>query len=547
MNDRMEKIKENTYLTSIIPGKEVRAVFYGRVSTDNEEQKDSCENQLYLAKCFVSKHPNISLVDELIDNGISGKNAIGRPAFTLLIKMITSGEIDLILTKSMSRLHRDEETAIILRRLCMENDVAILVLENEQIIDFDDEGAMFMQSIQSIVDAQYVARQSKYGRMTHKIRCEKKELSAKDICFGYNWNKETKTITINEEEAEIIREIFDMYLYEQKNPQDIVESLKRRGVSNRFSRVDFSSGYINKIIKNEKYIGRFYINKRTTKLGKGMNGKSKRINLPKEEWILIEREDLRIVDQDVYDLAGRLRASRQTTYQTCDKEMVRKRFEGTHAFSNKIKCSCCGQFYKHDMARKARDLPVYRISSHKGCSNKINRIEESVVNDMVVSSIKRMLLTKEKSINNIEALLCKSIEELASNEGEIKKIDKELVSLSKEMNKLSRVLMDEDILSNMQLKKMYLSNIESVQANIDALNTKKNELSIKMDKKAIDEKITHLRKAISEFVEVTTLTRERVLRNVKEIVIKEDGDIDLVLTSGLSYVGKYQLQDVRYP
>lgn len=43
-----------------------------------------------------------------------------------------------------------------------------------------------------------------------------------------------------------------MYLYEQKNPQAIATFLKKRGVANRFSRVDFSSEYINNHIRTQK-------------------------------------------------------------------------------------------------------------------------------------------------------------------------------------------------------------------------------------------------------------------------------------------------------
>lgn len=546
MNSKMEQIRDSVFATSFLPGKEVRAVFYGRVSTDNETQKDSCENQLFMAETFLRKHPNITLVEKFVDDGISGKNAVSRKRFMAMIALIEEGEVDLIITKSMSRLHRDEQTAYYLRDLCEENDVTIFILENEQLLDFEDDDAMFIQSIQALMDAQYVQRQSKYGRMTHKTRCERKELSAKDICFGYNWDSTTKTISINEEEAEVVREILNSYVYEQKMPAEIAKNLISKGYSNRFSRVDFTAGTINKIVQNEKYIGKFYINKRTNKLGKGMNGKSKRIALPKEQWILVDRPDLAIVDEELFSLAVRLRESRQTTYFSGEKSEVRKRFEGKHDFSNKVRCACCGKYYRFDFSDRARTIPIYRIGSHKDCPNKNSRIQEAFLREAVETSIKRMLKEKEDSIHRVEDLLCKNIETLTSNEGEFTRINKEIARLNKEIDKLSDALLDKDIRANEKLKNSFITKLNNAQNEIEGLEIRKKELEVEVDTSSIKEKIAHLTEAIKEFVEVKELNRDRVLRNIKEITIDEEGNLKLVLSSGLSFVGKLELPLAQY-
>ena len=67
----------------LIPGSTdiVRVVIYARVSTDNEGQKESCSNQVELAKRYIDNHPNIKLVAIYIDDGISGKNDFTRPQY----------------------------------------------------------------------------------------------------------------------------------------------------------------------------------------------------------------------------------------------------------------------------------------------------------------------------------------------------------------------------------------------------------------------------------------------------------------------------------
>lgn len=542
----IKEMREITFATEVIDGKKVKAAIYARVSTDKKEQKDSCENQLYLANAFVNKHPNVEIVATLVDDGISGKNAISRPDFIKLIDLIEKQAIDLVIVKSRSRLHRDDEVAIILRNICIDHNVGTLVLDKDNITDYDDDNSSLIESIEDSFDAQYVKRQSRYGKMTHQIRCEKKELSSKDICFGYDWHPDTKTITVNEAETEIVKRIFEMYVFEQKKPADIAKSLREDCVENRFSKVQFNSGTINRIIKNEKYLGNFYINRRSSKLGTGMNRKSKRIAIPKEEWVLCERPNLRIIDDELFNLAQRIHDSRQTVYNTNNYHITRQKFEGKHLFAGRVKCGSCGKSFHFGYADRAETKPIYRIASHSDCESPYSRIEEDLVKEIVTTSIKIMLNKQEEAIKHVEDLLFENIQ-VSRNEDELKRIAHNIELHKKDLEKYSLPLTDPDVLANKPLKDSFLSKVKEAQNCIDALEAKKKELDVSMDKGDVENRISHLKYAISEFKEVKKLSRDRVLRNVKQITVNADGSVSLVLASGLSFnrtVGKYQIQDV---
>ena len=90
------------------------------------------------------------------------------------------------------------------------------------------------------------------------------------------------------------------------------------------------------IIEDERYIGKFYINKRTTKLGTGRTKSS--IKLPKEQWVLCERPDLQIVDTDLFEMAQGFTHSRITVYEKPDKRLFRHVFRGLHLYAGKIFC-----------------------------------------------------------------------------------------------------------------------------------------------------------------------------------------------------------------
>ena len=252
----------------------VYAAIYARVSTNNLGQKESCDNQVAYAMDYISQHPNIQLRKIFIDDGISGKNDDNRPQYQQMLQMIRDGEIQVVIIKDYSRSNRSNNS-FELEDFLVENDATFINLANGRIDDLEDPDAALARHIQYLVDAKFVKDQSKKGRITHQLRCKNKILSAKDCSYGYDWHKEDKTITKNEEQADIVRRIFEDYVYRNATPASIHKALQDEGIN-------ICGRTVSNIISDERYIGKFYINKRTTKLGTGRT-KSKRIKLPKEE------------------------------------------------------------------------------------------------------------------------------------------------------------------------------------------------------------------------------------------------------------------------
>ena len=549
----VEKIKSKINgVTS--PNNKVRAAFYGRVSTKNDSQADSCDNQLFLAHSFIAKHPNIELLEKntLIEQGISGKNVIDRPKFNKLLSLVRTEKIDLIMAKSMSRLHRDEETAIILKQLCIQHNVVIVTLEDQKFIDFEDEKDAFLQSIINIIDAQYVSRQSEYGKTVQATRCEQKLLASKDVCFGYDWNEKVgKTpgyITVNEEAKSIITQIFELYVFEQRNPTDIARILNEQGVIIPFSKTKIiSAKSVGRIIQNEKYIGHFYINQRTSKLLRGAKGKSQRINLPREEWILVERPDLQIIDSEIFELAQRLREAKQTEYNHVDKTFTRSNFEGKHDFAGLIKCKECGMNYQFDYADRAHTKPIYRVK-HKGCCNNNSRLTESAVKDIVIKSIKTMLYEQTEAIERVEKALYNCLYDNDNNE-EKAQINNEITKLEQKLDNYAIAYCTAITSGNTVLQNRINKMCTNTQERIDSLIEKRKQYEIAYDEATIKKQIKQLQIGIDSFKNLSSLSRERILRNIREIIVSADGGLDVVLTPGplLRYdVGKIGRLDAPY-
>lgn len=514
-NDLQEKLKNNTGT--------IRAVIYARVSTDNEGQKDSCVNQVELAQKFVSNHPNIQVIGTYVDDGISGKNDFTRPKYNEMLQQISSGNIDLIITKALSRLNRDEFNSLYLKNTLLQTETTVYTLEDNQVHDFEDLNSGIMHSLTFAMDAQYVMRQSLSGKKTQELRCERKELSAKDCqSYGYTWHKETKTITVNPEEAEVVRRIFEEYVYRNGTPASIERMLKAEGIN-------MCSRSVSNLIQDERYIGNFYINKRTSKLGTGQT-KSKRIQLPKEQWVLVERPDLQIVDKELFEMAQRIHQTRITVYEKPDKKTTQARFQGTHKFAGKIFCPVCGKPYHFGYADRRKTYPIYRIKTHGQCSNPVSRIDEADMEEITRQALKKTIDQQNEVCQTLETVLTECVQASQNNDNELAKLKQQIKTKNNQLNNLINALLEGGLIE--AAKDRIKTKINSITEEINNLTEIiKDKESNKLSDSYVSDKIAEIKSAIAELSNFTEIDRDRILNYIEKIELPANGDVNILLKS----------------
>ena len=501
----------------------VRAVIYARVSTDNDGQKESCANQVALAEGFIADHPNIKLIATYIDDGISGKNDFTRPQYNEMLQQLSEDGFDLIITKALSRLNRDELNSLMLNSLLIEHDATVLTLEDGQIHDFEDMNSGLLHSIKYAMDAQFVKQQSINGRKTQELRCAKKELSAKDCSYGYDWHREDKTITINEPQAEVVRRIFEDYVYRNATPASIQRALNAEGIN-------ICGRTVSNIIGDERYIGNVYINKRTTKLGTG-RAKSKRIKLPREQWVLCERPGLQIVDADLFAMAQCIHRTRITIYEKPDKKTTRARFQGIHKYAGKIFCPVCGKPYHFGYADRKKTIPLYRIKSHSDCPNPNHRIYEHDLDGMVRKALKQIVDQQADVCISLEQILTEVVETSRNNGDEIDKLKKQRTSKEKQLDNLIDQLSEDGLTE--AAKNRIRTRINMITEETDRLTETINDReNNRLDDSYVTEKVASIRAAIADLRNFTSIDRGRVLNYIEKIDIPPNGDIKIRLKSG---------------
>lgn len=170
----------------------LRVCAYCRVSTDNEEQLNSYQSQLKYYDEKINSKSEWQFAGIYADEAITGTLDFKRTEFMRMIADSMSGKIDMILTKSLSRFARNTLDTLKYVRMLREKNIAIL-FEEENLNTTTGAGELMLTILSVMV------------LLGLKMKKDRGELIGYNGCYGYNYNIETKEITINEDEASIVR------------------------------------------------------------------------------------------------------------------------------------------------------------------------------------------------------------------------------------------------------------------------------------------------------------------------------------------------------
>src|SRR5690606_35307835 len=187
----------------------LRVAPYARVSTDTEEQLSSYKSQVAYYTDLVSKRSDWVLVDIYADEAITGTQVTKREDFQRMINDCMDGKIDMIITKSISRFARNTLETLKYVRTLKEKNIAVF-FEYENINTLTMNGELLLVILSSVAQ-QEVENISAIVNKGLKMKMKRGELVGFQSCLGYDYDVNTKQITVNQEEAKIVRYIFERY------------------------------------------------------------------------------------------------------------------------------------------------------------------------------------------------------------------------------------------------------------------------------------------------------------------------------------------------
>ncbi len=299
---------------------------YCRVSTDRPEQSSSFENQQsYFTSC-IQAHPEWTLYRIYADEGITGTSVEKRPAFQEMLRDAEAGCFRLILTKEISRFSRNLLDTIACTRMLRELGVGVLFLSNG-IHTMHSDGELQLAIFSSIA-------QEESRAISERVKWGQTRQMEKGVVFGHSllgYRVKNGTITIEPQEADIVRRIFQAYAVEKKGITTIARGLEADGLCNSRGNPVWTPGQVRKILQNEKYAGDLVQKKTYTP---DYLTHRKRTNHGAEPIIRLTDHHEPIVDRALWEAAQQELAARRRTKGHAPGR--------SYFLSGKVQCGLCG-------------------------------------------------------------------------------------------------------------------------------------------------------------------------------------------------------------
>ncbi|MCD8503404.1 MAG: recombinase family protein [Bacillaceae bacterium] len=231
--------------------REKRVGIYCRVSSNSSEQLKSLTAQVSALTRITAATPQWLLVDVYMDIA-SGKTGSSRKELSRMLEDCNSHNLDIIITKSISRFGRD--TVDTLEALNQLKTLGVRVIfEQEDLDTANTDSDLMISIIEAIAQAENESRSDniKWGIKQRAAQGTSKLYNRK--CYGYK-NDVDGSLIIDDEEAKNVQLIFDFYL-QGKSIIGIIEELEKLGIKSPTGKDKWSKRTIDVMLSNEKYIG----------------------------------------------------------------------------------------------------------------------------------------------------------------------------------------------------------------------------------------------------------------------------------------------------
>lgn len=459
----------------------LRVAAYCRVSTDSEDQLNSYKSQVMYYTDLIKKKPEWSLADIYADEAITGTQVTKRENFQRMINDCMNGEIDMIITKSISRFARNTLDTLKYVRMLKEKGIAVF-FEDENINTLTMDGELLLVVLSSVAQ-QEVENISSNVKKGLKMKMQRGELVGFQGCLGYDYNKETKSISVNEKEAEIVRYIFNRYI-EGAGCTVIANELENLGYKTKYGSSRWVQSTVIGIIKNEKYKGDLLLGKTFT-----VDPISKRRleNFGEEDKFYIRDHHQPIISEEIFEEAQKILAKRNVNRGVHQDGQKRNKFSRKYAFSCMIKCGFCGgtltrrNWHSSSAYTKTIWQCVTATKNGKKHCPYCKGIPEEVIENAFVKSYQLLCSDQHEVVNEFLQKVEDVLEDDACKK-RAPKIEKEMADLHRRKEKLLDLRLDNNIDREIYEKKNQelseqLEKLQNEQSQLTELN--KNRESTK--------------------------------------------------------------------
>ena len=491
---------------------------YCRVSTEKEAQIDSLEKQIEFFNGFTKKN-GYELYKLYADEGISGKQIKHRKQFQQMMQDAKAKKFDKVVVKDVSRFARNTVDLLQSIRELKSYGIEVDFLNNGEIME---GGSEFILTILGAMAQQESANMSKRVKFGKDITAQKGRVP--NIVFGYDKIPDERyTLKINKEEAKIVKEIFEDYVYKGMGTTKIAWELNERGIRTKKTKSRWVQTSIVRMLKNSIYTGR--VTNKKSEVTDFITGTRK--DLPEEEWIVIEKPEMRIISDELFNKAQEILAQRSTEFKlNCKREKT------SYVFSTLIYCKHCGYSYRRTKRKYTENGKEY---IRWVCSGR---------NSMGVSSCPNTTVIDEEELLNAIKEYLKSI---ISNKKEfMKSVQKEFDKITKirENNERSEKSLLQEIEKITIKKQKYMEMFQNEVINIQELKKYTNPLNedivrlereLKLitseikEKDVLEKELTKTISTIDDILNNETITNAMLKTIIDVIEVDSESNIEVRL------------------
>ena len=309
------KVVLPTNVSTFDRNRQRRVVFYGRVSTEHEAQLAALENQMQWYEDQSKYHPNWTVLKSYIDRGITGTQAKKRPAFMEMLNDAKYHKFDLIVTREVCRFARNTVDTLVITRQLKEIGIEVYFVE-DNIWTMDNDGELRL-TIMATLAQEESRKTSERVRAGQKISRDNGVLYGNGNILGYD--RLGDTYVINEDQAETVRIIYDLYL-KGNGFNKIVNELVRLKRKDSSGLVRWDATKVSRILHNATYKGYqgYYKSYKNNHLDQKTI-----VNRDEDTYLYVKGRFTPIISEEVWDKCKALRESKLTLRKTQEGKLER--------------------------------------------------------------------------------------------------------------------------------------------------------------------------------------------------------------------------------
>ena len=491
---------------------------YCRVSTGKEAQIDSLEKQIEFFNEFTKKN-GYELYKLYADEGISGKQIKHRKQFQQMMIDAKAKKFDKVVVKDVSRFARNTVDLLQSVRELKSYGVQVDFLNNGEVME---GGSEFILTILGAMAQQESANMSKRVKFGKDITAQKGRVP--NLVFGYDKIPDERyTLKINEEEAKIVKEIFESYVYKGIGTTKIAWNLNDRGIRTKKTKSKWVQTSIVRMLKNPIYTGR--VTNKKSEVTDFITGARK--ELPEEEWIIVEKPEMRIISDELFNRAQELLEQRSNEFK-----LNNKREKTEYVFSTLIYCKHCGYSFRRIKRKYTADGPEYIrwVCSGRNsmgvnhCPNTTVIDEEELLNAIKIY-LKNIIKNKKDFMKAVEKEFEKITKLRENNERSEESLLKEIEKVTVKKQKYMEMFQNEII--NIQELKKYTNPLNEDIARLEReLKLITSEIK---EKDVLEKELNKTIKTVDDILNNQTITNAMLKTIIDVIEVDSDSNVEVRL------------------